>query len=110
MTANSSPAGLGTLTCGHVVMYCPQPRLKDVLWCRYCTGYRTCVAVTKAWRMVCETCKLAHQYGLDEQRIRRTAVRHLRLYPDHEVTITNGMDVKEKINSGQDPLGFVTEP
>jgi hypothetical protein len=96
MGFNNVPLYIARLSCKHTMMYSPIPFAGDTLWCDRCKDYRVCMSVSRAWRMECLTCELSHQYGADEGRIRRTAVRHLRLNPDHDVWIKYG-DASEQV-------------
>lgn len=108
----ASTSKVATLSCMHVVYYDPVPRIKDILWCYKCRAYRTCLRTDKSWSIVCKTkdCRFRHDYGTDEGRVRRTAVRHLKLYPDHQVWLRNGPEHSERVKwSGQEHLANVTE-
>lgn len=93
------------LNCQHVMLYSPPPYPGDRLWCQMCTDYRYCLKVIKPWRMWCLACTVAHSYGTDESRIRRTAIRHLRLHPGHSVWIREGDEPAEEVGQDrQEPL------
>jgi len=84
--------------CRHMAAYAPMPVVNDTLYCRSCGTWRLCVEVSKAWRAVCRRreCR-SWNYGADERSARRMAVRHQNRYPDHEVWIWLGGNVKDKL-------------
>lgn len=108
---STNPSFQVLLSCKHTGLFSPIPTRGDVLFCYRCNTWRTCMSVMKAWRMVCRSCKANRGYGVDEARVRRVAIRHLRLNPDHRVFIVHGHGAVEQVmTSGQDPLPIVTDP
>ena len=96
---------IADMSCGHKMLYSPTPEAGETVYCRPCNDYRTVLRVGKAWRMRCNTCGRTHEYGADQGRIKRVAVRHLRSFPDHVVWVMGGDEEGERIwNVGQVPL------
>ena len=105
MSSKSMVGFIADLSCKHKALYNPSPEVNEIVFCRRCNDYRAVLRVGKAWRMRCNTCSRTYEYGADQGRIRRVAVRHLRLFADHDVWVMGGDEEAEQITSvGQVPL------
>lgn len=98
------------LSCLHTLLFRPPyPRLRDVMWCKWCSAEKTVIAVAETYGLTCDQCpRLNRRYGTDLGAARRAASRHVLRYPTHTMDIRRAGHYVERVTTTgtQDELPF----
>lgn len=106
MTNPRSTSSIRTvmLECEHRVLFKVLPLLGEEIFCKRCNEYREVIGTSANYRVQCEDCKYARNFGGNDDAAREYAYRHLEKRKDHTILVVNGLVIVERVAMADDRL------
>lgn len=89
------------LSCDHELLFKPPyPKLRDTLWCKWCSKEVTVVTIADTYGMTCDQCpRLNRRYGTALYAARAAASKHVLKFPTHVCEIRKSGDFLERVTN-----------
>lgn len=90
------------LACGHLGTFTDAvPKDGESVYCRKCSDYTKVKGdVQQPLRLICDGCAYNRPYGQDKLLVYRKANSHLVRFPSHRMSIWEGVERLEDLNTG----------